>query len=79
MSTQNSRRVPAWAGQRAATVEQRALQVEAELRRLLEASTVVRRADARFLYELRQALFATWDDGEAVGERTHGRGEPPQG
>lgn len=81
MSTQDQddRRVPAWAGQRLATVEQRALQVEAELWRLLETPPLYGPARARFQHELRQALAATWDDGEAAGERTRDRaaGETP--
>lgn len=59
-------RLPAWAGQRDATVEQRALQVEAELRRYFGGAF-----HPRFRHELRQALAATWNDGEAAGERTH--------
>lgn len=88
MSTQGQgdRRVPAWAGQRAATVEQRALQLRAELNRLLDAlgrpqhSTAdILRLTARYLAEVRSALSATWDDGEAAGERTRDRaaGETP--
>lgn len=76
---QDNRRVPAWAGQRAATVEQRALQVEAELERWMGWLGPMRPAYARFRHELRQALAATWDDGEAAGERTRDRaaGETP--
>lgn len=67
--------VPAWAGQRDATVEQRALQVEAQLDRMGVLLTGNLRA--RFRHELRSALAATWDDGETCGERT--RLQPTQG
>lgn len=73
-------RTPAWAGQRAATVEQRALQVEAELGRLQQHVRIQGTWGAesftawtRFRHELRQALAACWDDGEAAGERTQGQ------